>query len=74
MFDNYVFIYKNSINKWNQAMNPKFIARHTYCRAIPIKEVNLLFNELDILIDYLNEKIELKLNNEQLEFIKEYID
>ena len=33
-FDRYFFIYKASTNNWDIATNPKFIARHTYCRAI----------------------------------------
>lgn len=33
-FDSYYFIYKNAIGEWNTANNPKFIARHTHCRAI----------------------------------------
>lgn len=31
----YYFIYKNALGKWNQATNLKFVAEHTYCRAIP---------------------------------------
>ncbi len=33
-FDSYFFIYKDSKNNWNIATNPKFIASHTFCRAI----------------------------------------
>ena len=33
-FDNYWFIYKNSFNEWDICTNPKFVARHQYCRAI----------------------------------------
>ena len=33
-FDSYFFIYKDSTNNWNIATNPKFVASHTFCRAI----------------------------------------
>jgi len=36
--DNYYYLYKNLTNAWNTATNPVFIAKHTYCRAVP-KEV-----------------------------------
>ena len=32
--DSFWFIYKNSFNQWDICTNPKFIARHTHCRAI----------------------------------------
>jgi hypothetical protein len=32
--NDYYFIYKDSLGQWNLVTNPKFIARHTYCRAI----------------------------------------
>ena len=33
-FDNFFFIYKNSFGNWDICTNPKFVARHQYCRAI----------------------------------------
>lgn len=36
--EKYYFVYKNSQGNWHTATNPVFIAKHTYCRAIP-KEV-----------------------------------
>ena len=33
-FDSFWFIYKDSFGNWDTCTNPKFIARHTYCRAI----------------------------------------
>lgn len=34
----YYFIYKDSVGTWKDCINPVFIAKHQYCRAIP-KEV-----------------------------------
>lgn len=33
-FDSFWFIYKNYSNQWDICTNPKFVARHAYCRAI----------------------------------------
>ena len=33
-FDSFWFIYKNSFGNWDICTNPKFVARHQYCRAI----------------------------------------
>ena len=33
-FDSYFFIYKAANGNWDICTNPKFIARHTHCRAI----------------------------------------
>lgn len=33
-FDSYWFIYKDSFGNWDTCSNPKFIARHRFCRAI----------------------------------------
>ena len=35
----YYYLYKNSTGTWAHARNPVFIAKHTYCRAVPIEEV-----------------------------------
>lgn len=31
----YYFLYKDSLGKWDNTTNPMFIAEHKYCRAIP---------------------------------------
>lgn len=48
----YYFLYKNSLDKWNTATNPVFIAKHTYCRAVSKGE----FDSLNIgsLFDFLH--------------------
>lgn len=33
-FDSYFFIFKAANGNWDICTNPKFIARHQYCRAI----------------------------------------
>ena len=33
-FDSYLFIYKGANGDWDICTNPKFVARHQYCRAI----------------------------------------
>lgn len=38
--EEYFYIYKDSTNKWCEATNPTFIARHSKCRAI--KKADLL--------------------------------
>ena len=38
-WEDYTFIYKDSHGKWNKTTNPKFIAEHTYCRAIPKENI-----------------------------------
>ena len=32
--NDYYFICNDTLGRWNIVTNPKFIARHTYCRAI----------------------------------------
>lgn len=49
-FNNYYFIYKNSLRKWGTCTNPVFIAKHTFCRAIKktdIKNINYLIKKLN---------------------------
>jgi len=36
----YYFLYKDVSCRWNNAVNPVFIAKHTHCRAIPKEIVN----------------------------------
>lgn len=38
--DKYYFIYKDSTGSWKDCTNPRFIASHIYCRAIPKYVVN----------------------------------
>ena len=33
-FDSFWFIFKAANGNWNICTNPKFVARHQYCRAI----------------------------------------
>lgn len=49
-FENYYFIYKNSLRKWAICINPVFTASHTFCRAIAkkdIKNINYLIKKLN---------------------------
>ncbi len=34
-WNDYTFIYRDSLGHWNVAKNPVFIAEHKYCKAIP---------------------------------------
>jgi len=52
----YVYVYKNSMNIWDSAKNPVFIAKHGYCRAIPAIEVKKAgFKSTSNLVYNLNE-------------------
>lgn len=63
-FDNYYFIYKNSMGTWDEAKNPVFIASHTHCRAIlksQVKNIRYLISKLNsintnMVTEYLKEK------------------
>ena len=63
-FDNYWFIYKNAFNEWDTCTNPKFIARHTYCRAIYKSKVRD-FKQLRYVCK--------KLNSRQDTFVQRYL-
>ena len=63
-FDNYWFIYKNSFNEWDTCTNPKFIARHTCCRAI-FKSKARDFKQLRYVCK--------KLNSRQDTFVQRYL-
>jgi hypothetical protein len=54
--DDYYFLYKDSEGKWKTATNPIFIAKHTYCRAIPKKDIRKIgrFSTIYDLIHKLN--------------------
>lgn len=72
--ENYEFIYKNSRGQWDICKNPIFIARHTFCRAIPKDLTDFGFNNIKDLIRWLNEVEGLGLcTDKQARFIKEYI-
>lgn len=61
----YIYIYKNSLGRYDLAKNMEFIAKHKCCRAFKIKELAV---EPKRLISYLN-------NSEDLtETIKEYVE
>jgi hypothetical protein len=63
--EEYIYIYKNSLGRYELAKNMEFIAKHKCCRAFKIKELEI---EPKRLISYLN-------NAENLtETIKEYVD
>jgi hypothetical protein len=49
--DDYWYIYKDSLGKWNLTTNPQFIASHQYCRAIPKKEV--IYAGYELISDFL---------------------
>lgn len=64
----YFFLYKNSWNSWSETTNPKFIAIHQYCRAIPkeaLKDMLIcdFVYELNSL-DYSNNKLIMKIIQE----------
>lgn len=63
-FDSYYYIYKNAIGEWDMTNNPKFIAKHTCCRAIPKHKVKSL--------DHLH-YICKKLSSSQDTFTKRYL-
>lgn len=57
MMNKYYFLYKNSVNVWSTAVNPIFIAKHTYCRAIPKKVIaDLGYNLVSDFVYDLNKK------------------
>lgn len=69
----YIFIYKNSTGKWNICISPEFIARHTMCRAIPIKELNKCFKSIKSLLLLLNRNDIKRLNENRELFYRNYI-
>lgn len=40
MLDDYVYIYKDVHGRYNLATNPRFIASHRNCRAVPKNFIN----------------------------------
>lgn len=69
----YIFIYQNSIGKWNTCINPGFIARHQMCRAIPVEKLNKYFKSIDSLLLLLNRNDIKRLNENRELFYKNYI-
>ena len=63
-FDSFWFIYKNSFGNWDTCTNPKFVARHTCCRAICKSKV-IDFKQLRYVCK--------KLNSYQDTFTKRYL-
>lgn len=52
--DDYIFIYKDSLDRYNLARNPRFIAMHCNCAGVPKEFVNLLYDKPEDLIRDLN--------------------
>ena len=63
-FDSFFFIYKNSFCNWDICTNPKFVARHQYCRAIYKSKVRD-FKQLRYVCK--------KLNSRQDTFVQRYL-
>ena len=66
-FSDYIYIYKNSQNRYNDACNPRFIASHKSCRAIP-KEI-IDDSSFETIADFLYELNEFIPNTEAFEII-----
>ena len=74
--DEYYYIYKNSFKEWDVCKNPKFIARHTFCRAIPKDLKKFGFEDLRecrIWLNTIDEQYLEALTEAQQEFIKDWI-
>ena len=63
-FDSFWFIHKDSFGNWDTCTDPKFIARHTYCRAIYKSKVRD-FKQLRYICK--------KLNSYQDTFVQRYL-
>ena len=63
-FDSYFFIFKAANGNWDICTNPKFIARHQYCRAIYKSKVRD-FKQLRYVCK--------KLNSRQDTFVQRYL-
>lgn len=61
--ENYYYLYKDMNGRWNTAANPVFIAKHSYCRAIPKIEVEE--NGFELVSDFVME-----INNEPSESVR----
>jgi len=61
--DEYYFIFKDSMNRWNTCTNPVFIARHTYCRSIKKTSTK---RSIDYIIKKLNS---INTSNEMLNYL-----
>ena len=69
----YIFISKDSSERWDVCINPEFIARHTMCRAIPVAELNKCFKSIKSLLLLLNRNDIKKLNENRELFYRNYI-
>ncbi len=69
--DKYYFLYKNSIGKWYDCINPVFIASHQHCRAIPKEIVNDKL-QYDFIIDLMHDLNNNVLNSHQLSVLAEF--
>jgi hypothetical protein len=45
-FNDYYYVYLDSLNTWHSATNPEFIAEHKHCKAFKKSEVTSLKNLL----------------------------
>ena len=63
-FDSFWFIYKNLFDNWDICTNPKFVARHKYCRAIYKSKIRD-FKQLGYVCK--------KLNSHQDTFVQRYL-
>lgn len=43
-FNDYLFIYKDANGRFNKATNPRFIASHTKCVAVPKETIEVSYN------------------------------
>ena len=51
VFDDYYYVYRDSLGFWSRCTNPKFIAEHTMCRAVLKKDCRNLKKYLKELND-----------------------
>lgn len=52
--EDYIFIYKDSLGRYNLCTNPVFIAKHTCCRAFKKRELRLDGNNIVKLLNEYN--------------------
>lgn len=49
--NDYYFLYKDALKNWNACINPVFIAKHHYCRAVSKEEIHKL--GYDFFVDFI---------------------
>ena len=69
MFDNYIFVSRDSTGRFGQAFNPAFIAKHTYCRAVKRESILKSFDSIKLFISSLNEET---LSKDTIELMTEF--